>query len=225
MGRRRPAAGMVLVVALLGVTVLAASYAGPWVVRFTPRVLPTDGATREPAPLPSLPSIPPEAADQPFTLDLSGAAWAGVVLGLVLLALMVRWVLAQERPELSFPDTAPEVAPLELEPSLATLEQGLAAAVQQLRGGGEPADAVVAAWVALEDAARRSGVPRDPAATPTEFVVEVLGRTTADRAATRSLLASYERARFSALPVSEADVDRAADDLRCISATLREVAR
>ena len=58
-----------------------------------------------------------------------------------------------------------------------------------------------------------SGVRRDPASTPTEFVVQVLDRTAADRSATRSLLAAYERARFSGLPITGEDVERAAADL------------
>ncbi len=70
-------------------------------------------------------------------------------------------------------------------------------------------------------------MPRDPASTPTEFALQVLDRTPADGRATRSLLAAYERARFSQIPVTPQDVDRAAADLRAIAATLdrREATR
>ncbi|MEU8225151.1 DUF4129 domain-containing protein [Kribbella sp. NPDC048915] len=40
---------------------------------------------------------------------------------------------------------------------------------------GTATDAVVACWVALEQAAASAGVPRDPAETPAEFTVRVLG--------------------------------------------------
>ncbi|MGW6196035.1 DUF4129 domain-containing protein [Kribbella sp. NPDC055110] len=40
---------------------------------------------------------------------------------------------------------------------------------------GTATDAVVACWVALEEAAASAGVPRDPSETPAEFTVRVLG--------------------------------------------------
>jgi hypothetical protein len=40
---------------------------------------------------------------------------------------------------------------------------------------GTATDAVIACWVALEQAAASAGVPRDPAETPAEFTVRVLG--------------------------------------------------
>jgi len=40
---------------------------------------------------------------------------------------------------------------------------------------GTATDAVIACWVALEQAAASAGVPRDPSETPAEFTVRVLG--------------------------------------------------
>ena len=60
-----------------------------------------------------------------------------------------------------------------------------------------PGDAVIAAWVALEASAERSGLVRDRAQTATEFTVEVLDATRADPGATRALLDLYLAARYS----------------------------
>ncbi len=146
-----------------------------------------------------------------------------MVIGLA--AWFVRWLLARQTPDNDVPDleTGFELVDPDPEAVVSELEAGLAEAAEHLRREGEPSDAVVAAWVALEAAALRSGVPRDPAATPTEFAVEVLDRTAADRTATRSLLAAYHRVRFSGLPVTVDDVERAAADLRQVAATIRPV--
>lgn len=91
-------------------------------------------------------------------------------------------------------ETVPGGSP---EPHLPTLREGLEGADEHLRSAQLPADAIIAAWVALEDAAARSGIDRAPAATPTEFTVAVLDRAPVDPAATRTLLGLYLRARFS----------------------------
>jgi hypothetical protein len=74
--------------------------------------------------------------------------------------------------------------------------------------------------VALEQAAERCGVERDPASTATEFTVDVLGRTPADGAATRDLLALYLRARFGGAPLTAADVTAAHEALATLQAGL-----
>jgi hypothetical protein len=103
------------------------------------------------------------------------------------------------------------------EPDIPVLLRGVSAARELLTRFAEPSDAVVAAWLALEDAADRSGVHRRPSATPTEFTVAVLAATPAPPAATRELLDLYRTARFSAHPITAADVDRAAGCLAAIA--------
>src|SRR5680860_1161507 len=89
------------------------------------------------------------------------------------------------------------------------LRRGVAEARRFLAEIAGPSDAVIAAWLALEDAASASGVRRAPSQTPTEFTLAVLDRTNADPDATAELLALYHRARFSGHPIEAADVARA----------------
>lgn len=83
----------------------------------------------------------------------------------------------------------------------------------------EPSEAIIAAWLALEDAAARSGMRREPSDTPTELTVEVLERTQADPGATKELLRLYHRARFAAVPVGPAERASAVDALNALAAS------
>ena len=58
-------------------------------------------------------------------------------------------------------------------------------------------DAIIAAWLALEEGAKLAGSPRDQAQTPTEFTLEVLSQTPATPQVTQELLALYQVARFT----------------------------
>ncbi|CAM4004351.1 DUF4129 domain-containing protein [Kibdelosporangium persicum] len=62
--------------------------------------------------------------------------------------------------------------------------------------GGPPSDAVIAAWVRLEESAAETGVERQPHQTPTEFTAAVLAGQNADEEALRTLRTLYHRARF-----------------------------
>lgn len=62
--------------------------------------------------------------------------------------------------------------------------------------GGPPSDAVIAAWVELEESAARTGIERQPHQTPTEFTAAVLAGQNADEKALRTLRRLYHRARF-----------------------------
>lgn len=81
------------------------------------------------------------------------------------------------------------------------------------RRGGDPGDAVVEAWLALEDAAADVGARREAHQTPTEFTASVLGRLDVDADALDRLCRVYHRARFSGHPVTEADARTASDAL------------
>ncbi|MCE7008650.1 DUF4129 domain-containing protein [Kibdelosporangium philippinense] len=62
--------------------------------------------------------------------------------------------------------------------------------------GGPPSDAVIAAWVELEESAARTGIERKPHQTPTEFTSAVLVGQNVDAQALRTLRTLYHRARF-----------------------------
>ncbi len=86
------------------------------------------------------------------------------------------------------------------------VRSGIEAALAALEEPREPADAVVRAWLGLQETAEASGIRRAPAETPTEFTARVHQRALTDDRAVRTLLRLYLRARFGDHPVSAADV-------------------
>lgn len=230
MGRALTGMGLLALVCL--VAVLGAATNGPWQVRPwwdlqlpqnqpTPSVTPAATNSQHPPLLPEGPQARPTA-----TVDLSWLGWvlagaAAVALVLVAIRLVRYW--RRPRPEAAAPSEviAAEGDP---EPDAQTLRRGVGQAGDRLRAAGPPRDAIIAAWVAIEDAARRSGAPRRPAQTPTEHTTAVLRRTGADAAAAHQLLHVYQRARFAVTEPTEADVARAARALRRLAASWPELA-
>lgn len=98
-----------------------------------------------------------------------------------------------------------------VDPELAeqAVRKGLIKAVAELEAHGEPRDAVIAAWLQLELAAKGEGLVRDPASTPTEFTMAVLRATKAHPEAGDRLLEVYLLARFSEHPVLGPHVSQA----------------
>lgn len=218
---------------LVAVGVAATALAGPWNPPF--------GAQGEPpeqtAPAPVLPTetAPPDLEREVLAeLDVEpwDLSWIGMVLvALLLLAVAYVALRVVRRLRATHRGTAPpdpsDVAaagvvggPLAL-PDLPALREGVDGAVAHLRVEQAPADAVIAAWVSVEEAAGRSGVVRDPAATPSEFTVTVLDRTAADRDATRTLLRLYLQARFGVEPLGSDDVRTAAGAAEALAVSLR----
>ncbi|NUT99743.1 MAG: DUF4129 domain-containing protein [Saccharothrix sp.] len=90
--------------------------------------------------------------------------------------------------------------------------------VMSERVGGPPRDAVVGAWLRLEQAAADSGAARLPHETPTEFTGALLARYRVDEDATGALRKVYQRARFGTADVTE-------DDARTARAALEHIVR
>ncbi len=210
--------GAVLVLAVAG-----AAVGGPW--RLQSRSLLRPSSDGEPLALPTPPEpsgmfTPPPRGDRQ-AMDLSWLLPLAVVLAAVAVVALSWWLFrryqqtAQERRRAR--DVRGSLV-LPTTPEVPILRQGVEAAQRSLDEIADPNNAVVAAWLALEDAAASSGVPRRPAETPTEFTVDVLRSTRADQAATRELLGLYHRARFSAAGVSRTDVNAAS---RCLAALAR----
>ncbi|KGM12105.1 hypothetical protein N869_00540, partial [Cellulomonas bogoriensis 69B4 = DSM 16987] len=217
-----------LVVALIALAVVASGITGPWSPPFR-----EDVGELEPAELPQLapptfepfPEFDMEALDVP-QWDLR---WVGAVLlalvALAVLAVVVRWWRRRERPRP--PDGPPDPSDVESDlavgahpgalPDLPTLRDGVDDAGERLRRTTAPGDAVVAAWVALEAAAERTGILRDRASTPTEFTVTVLDRTDVDPQATRTLLDLYLQARFGRTALTDEDVAAASTALQTLA--------
>lgn len=227
----RALTGMGLVGLLCLLLVLGAATVGPWRVNPVwevnlpePENTPTPTATATPTldtpPAPEMPEGGPES-----TWDLSWLGWlltAVAAVALVLLAL--RLVNYARRPRQSDPDSS-GVLTGTAEPDLPTLREGVSHAERHLRAAGPPRDAIIAAWVAIEDAAERSGAPRRPAQTPTEHTATVLRRTGADPDAAHRLLGLYHRARFSDAEPTAADLTAAAEALADLAASWPELAR
>ncbi len=207
-------------IALLVLAVLGAALAGPWhPPTRTESLIPWE------PPDPVQVNIPQQAPPELRLADLISREhvqpWDLTWLGLGLLAVVVAWIAYLvvrwfRRHPVELPPESPDDAGLDLgatlrgpgvaQPDLPALRAAVQGADLLVRRRVPPTEAVVAAWVHLEDAAGRSGVPRKRTQTPTEFTVDVLDRTPVDPAATRALLALYLRARFGDDPMTTSDV-------------------
>jgi Domain of unknown function (DUF4129) len=76
------------------------------------------------------------------------------------------------------------------------IRSAAADAQQAIDAHRDPGDAIVAAWVQLEDAAARAGRSRRPSETPAEFAVRILRRRPGVDVELETLLALYESVRF-----------------------------
>lgn len=154
---------------------------------------PPDGPAQELGTPSSLPNLGGEGRELPVD-------WLVIIVSLVLLAMFVsvlRYVLSRV-----WEEDEPEVAEGEEEWDLlmrATSEQTRLAALAE----GDPRNAVVACWVALEDAAEGAGLARDPAETSAEFTRRVLAGWRVDPGTVAALAELYREARFSRHPVTE----------------------
>jgi hypothetical protein len=92
---------------------------------------------------------------------------------------------------------------------------------EELLARGTAGNAVVAAWVALEDAVRSAGVRQDDSRTAAELVTTVLRSYSVDRGSLDTLAALYREARFSRHPIGEDMRATARDALQRVQVDLR----
>lgn len=223
---RRPTAPqrgpvMVVIVVLLGLGLVIAAIKPAW--RIDPIVIDLPQASYQPPSMPAPPSGMGTPSAPAQTAPPAGAGWdlswirwvflgLGITAAAIVIALIVMRLLAVRKMQESQPDEELEVVG-EITPDLPTLQQGAARAEERLLAIGDPTDAIIAAWMALEEAADSSGVHRQPSQTPTEFTSDVLGRTGVDAEPVQTLLGLYLRARFGSDPSSPDDLDAAR---RCV---------
>ncbi|GAB3447880.1 DUF4129 domain-containing protein [Phycicoccus ginsengisoli] len=141
-------------------------------------------------------------AAPPGTPFADAIAWGmKIVLALVVLAVVAaiaRAVVEQLRTTSAREERTEVSAEVTPDVMLAAARQG-----EELLATGTPANAVVAAWVALEDAVRSAGIGDDRSRTSAELVTSVLRRFDVDAAALDRLGALYREARFSRHEIGE----------------------
>ena len=112
----------------------------------------------------------------------------------------------------------------EPEPEPAALLTGIELALRELDEHRDPGDAVVRAWLGLQESAQESGIVRQAAETPTEFTSRILSHAFADDRAVRTLLRLYLRTRFGDHPVTADDVAAVRDALQRLQVSRRTAA-
>jgi hypothetical protein len=214
----------VLVVAAAGITGTT-HFAGPrWLPRWklsqhtqARRTLPSVAST-----LPPRTSVPNSTGS--FHLG-AVVLWIVVAIAVVGIALLLwRWwasrpsLAATSRHSVAVAATSQVLTEPRPEPDMPALRTGIGLALQVLDEQRDPADAIVRAWLGLQETAEESGIVRKPAETPTEFTSRILSRAFADDRAIRTLLRLYLRTRFGNHPVTT-------EDVAAVRAALQELVR
>jgi Domain of unknown function (DUF4129) len=193
--------------------------------------------------IPGAPALPPAVHTQPPQASTAPTAiphpskinpgiifsWLPIVIIVSLLiiaaiALLVRyWLRHRRAPVGRFLNVEAMLgdAPVDTETAadLPVLHRGLVRAADVLETDREPRDAIVRAWIGLQEAAEDSGLSRRASETPTEFTSRVFESVDADRAAAAALLKVYLRVRFRPAPATDADVALARDAIRRLRET------
>lgn len=181
-----------------------------WVFRTPPDEI---SSTTEPPP-PSTVDNPPAGVSRP-----NGEAGASVDLVLIavvaavcLLLLIGAIVIARARQRVG---DLPAVQ--DGHPEASALAEAVDAGRQALRGPDDDRAAIIACYVAMEDAFARHGVRRENAETASEHLHRVTEAGLVGGDAVRELVAVFGRARFSDRPIRPGDrasVERILDDVR-----------
>jgi hypothetical protein len=166
----------------------------------------------------------PPGGGSPVHIDADPTLVAKIVVTLVVIALVVALVLSilsarrgRRRAGIGDVIADPVEGTIDTVMRLRVREAVEQARDMLARPGGEPRDAVIRAWVALESATEHTRAPHQ---TATEFTVALLEKETADEDALRELRTLYQRARFGHhSDTSDAAAARAALDR--ILATIR----
>jgi len=221
---------MAVGVVCLGAIVYASAHHSPWV--WSPpqwTIAPFGYPSVQPMSMPpNSQGQMPDATSHPVARIV--LIVVAILLALAVLILLVRWIVRAvralmatrivraERDHLATAGTMPG-SPL----SPQEVVDAVQSALQQLDGARDPSDAVIAAWLALEQAASRHGMTRDPAQTPTEFTATLFEQSAAPPEDTINLRDLYSRVRFSDARATASDVSDARRWLGHIARSLEGV--
>lgn len=161
---------------------------------------------------------PTLGAEEPREAEGRAVDW--LLIGFILLIaaallIVLRLLLSRQRRE------AEPLSPIEDAELAALLEASGDDVRYRALAESDPRNAVVACWVALEEAVQSSGLQRDPSETASELTARVLSRWQVDQGAIRELSAAYREARFSRHPVTEQQRDTAIAAVQRIHEDLR----
>jgi hypothetical protein len=109
---------------------------------------------------------------------------------------------AREGAEIDDLPAAASVAPT---PDAVVIRRGIAEAIRVMGDVSDPGDAIIAAWVGLEQTAADSGVTRAPSETPREFTLRIIARRGATQQDVTALVDLYEQVRFGGHLASDDD--------------------
>jgi hypothetical protein len=216
------------VVAAIALVVYGAASATPWIVTLA---LPSFGRMNRPPDVPQFTAVPQQPApyDSSLARVLGNAATTVFVALLAALVAFVLYRLIRRLREAWRPEESQivvdqlgdsDVPGEALTVDISSLATAVARADAHLADIVEPGDAVIAAWVALEDEAALQGSGRAPAQTATEFTSVLLAHTPAPPDAVATLRGLYHRARFTSRPVTADDVLRARESLGRVAKAL-----
>jgi hypothetical protein len=210
---------------------VGAAISGP--LRFgNPRWEPPKG----PPPTPPVQSAPPQPTATPTKPPAQhihpgpDLAWLAIVLAALLLAFIlffvVRWLLRRRRdPTEAVAAPLNELGDLEVlppDPSVETglpyLRRGLRRALVVLDENRDPSDAIIQAWLGLQESAEDAGFQRFSAETPTEFTTRILNRLQVDADSLATLRRLYLAVRFGSAVATPADVASARRALETLEA-------
>ncbi|MGB3258957.1 MAG: DUF4129 domain-containing protein [Ornithinimicrobium sp.] len=217
----RTRAALLLLAALLGSAVLLwGSTSGDSVISAPTATFDTPTPTRDTssqtAPVQDLDLGSPPADSE------SGSFINGwLLLQIVIAALIAWWALRFFREG----DRVEPVDPVEGTDELAQLLDATSTKDPDgRRFGGEPRNAVVACWVALEDGLASAGLTPAPSETSLDLTVRVLDRWQVPAEALHTLATLYREARFSRHAITVGERDQAVAALGSIHSSLRHAA-
>ena len=213
----RPLLPVVVVIALLGVGLLAAAFGNPSIAALPRPLVPTTGAAT-PAPtivetVVTATAVPEERVSAaPSRAPASAIMVLAAVFALIAGAFLVWWVRRDRTPAIRLTEVIRPAAPEQVRRLMwGAVDQGLEALAET---DADPRRAVIACWARLEAVAAGAGVERRPGDTSTDLVVRLLGahRVSADVLA--DFAAVYRLARFAAHGVDDGMRARAQAALR-----------
>lgn len=209
------------IVGLFVIMMIAAAVQGTPAIHppsFDPPDIPIPEQTADSSPLPTGPISPDPTAE--LVTRIIGivflvllAAAAVLIVALIVRTLVRAW---RDRPlstqdgtevEPEHAEHAEHAAPAEPEAAAPALRRGIAGALRTIHVRPVPTDAIIAAWIGLEESAADAGIARGISETSAEFALRIINRRSGITQPARDLLRLYERVRFGGYIADESDRD------------------